>query len=74
MNAKGFVITDEQCATSIPGIYAIGDLREKYARQIVLSAADGCLAALSAAHYVEMRKAGTDADTCELPSSMSPKS
>lgn len=68
-SADGFVITDEQCVTSIPGIYAIGDLREKYARQIVLSAADGCMAALSAAHYVESRKTRED-DTCELPASL----
>jgi thioredoxin reductase (NADPH) len=69
MNAAGFVITDDQCATSIPGIYAIGDLREKYARQIVLSAGDGCMAALSAAHYVESRKAVRNLDdTCGLPS------
>lgn len=63
-NADGYVITDETCQTTIPGIYAIGDLREKYARQIVLAAADGCTAALAAAHYVESRKA---ADACVLP-------
>jgi thioredoxin reductase (NADPH) len=70
MSAGGFVITDEQCATSIPGIYAIGDLKEKYARQIVLSAADGCMAALSAAHYVETRKAKAADAACELPAGM----
>lgn len=64
MNADGYVVTDEKCETNFPGIYVIGDLREKYARQIVLSAADGCTAALAAAHYVETRKA---AETCELP-------
>jgi thioredoxin reductase (NADPH) len=69
-SAEGFVITDDQCATTIPGIYAVGDLRQKYARQIVLSAADGCMAALSAAHYVESRKAQTDTDACELPASL----
>jgi len=37
---------------------------EKYARQIVLSAADGCTSALAAAHYVETRKAS---EVCELP-------
>ncbi|MFH1241558.1 MAG: thioredoxin-disulfide reductase [Pseudomonadota bacterium] len=58
MNADGYVVTDEKCETSIPGIYAVGDLREKYARQIVLAAADGCTAALVAAHYVEGKKAG----------------
>ena len=70
MSPEGFVITNEQCATNIDGIYAIGDLREKYARQIVLSAADGCMAALSAAHYVETRKAKAGADTCELPAGL----
>ncbi len=63
-NADGYVITDEKCATTIPGFYVIGDLREKYARQIVLSAADGCTAALAAAHYVETRKAALE---CPLP-------
>ena len=64
MNANGYVVTDSKCETNSPGIYVIGDLREKYARQIVLSAADGCTAALAAAHYVETRKAS---ETCELP-------
>ena len=53
---EGYVCTDEKCETSIPGIFAVGDLREKYARQIVLSTADGCTAALAAAHYVEMKR------------------
>ncbi|UCF89947.1 MAG: thioredoxin-disulfide reductase [Desulfobacterales bacterium] len=67
MNADGYVVTDETCLTNTPGIYVIGDLREKYARQIVLSAADGCTAALAAAHYVETRKAS---DVCELPEAL----
>ena len=58
MNADGYVVTDEKCETNIDGIFAVGDLREKYARQIVLSAADGCTAALAAAHYVEIKRAG----------------
>ena len=56
-NADGYVVTDQKCETNIDGIFAIGDLREKYARQIVLSAADGCTAALAAAHYVETKRA-----------------
>jgi thioredoxin reductase (NADPH) len=56
MNTSGYVITDEKCETTIPGIFAVGDLRQKYANQIVLAAADGCTAALAAAHYVETRK------------------
>lgn len=56
LNADGYVCTDEKCETSIDGIFTIGDLREKYARQIVVSAADGCTAALAAAHHVEMQR------------------
>jgi thioredoxin reductase (NADPH) len=67
MNANGYVMTDEKCETNSPGVYVIGDLRDKYARQIVLSAADGCTAALAAAHYVETRKAS---ETCELPEAL----
>ena len=66
MNADGMVVTDEKCETNTPGIYVIGDLREKFARQIVLAAADGCTAALAAAHFVEAKKS-MRADTCELP-------
>jgi len=54
-NRTGYVITDEKCETEIPGIFAIGDIRQKYANQIVLAAADGCTAALAAAHFVETR-------------------
>ncbi len=57
VNSDGYVCTDEKCETSIPGLFAIGDLREKYGRQIVLSAADGCTAALAAAYYVEVKRA-----------------
>ena len=66
MNADGMVVTDEKCETNSPGVYVIGDLREKFARQIVLSAADGCTAALAAAHFVEAKKP-VKGDTCELP-------
>ncbi len=59
MNRTGYVLTDEKCETDIPGIFAVGDLRQKYANQIVLAAADGCMAALAAAHYVETRKSGS---------------
>ncbi len=65
MNADGYVVTNEKCETNMPGIYVIGDLREKYAKQIVVAAADGCTAALVAAYYVEMKKSGEA--VCELP-------
>jgi thioredoxin reductase (NADPH) len=64
MNVDGLVITDGKCATDTPGIYVIGDLREKYGRQIVLSAADGCTAALAAAHFVEAKKSIQEKTVC----------
>jgi len=62
INRTGYVITDEKCETDIPGIFVAGDLRQKYANQIVLAAADGCTAALAAAHYVETRRSD---QTCQ---------
>jgi thioredoxin reductase (NADPH) len=56
MSKEGYVITDEKCETCIPGIFAVGDLRKKYVNQIIVAAADGCTAALAAAHYVEAKK------------------
>jgi thioredoxin reductase (NADPH) len=67
MDANGYVITDDKCETNIPGLYVVGDLRAKYARQIVIAAADGCTAALAAAHYVETKKAS---EACELPAEL----
>ncbi|MDM8518238.1 FAD-dependent oxidoreductase [Desulfobacterales bacterium HSG16] len=58
LNPEGYVKTDEKCETKIPGVFAIGDLKEKYARQIVTAAAEGCTAALASSHYVEIKKAG----------------
>ena len=57
MNELGFVIADDKCRTSVPGIFAAGDLRQKFANQIVIAAADGCIAALAAAYYVEEQRA-----------------
>jgi thioredoxin reductase (NADPH) len=67
LNADGFVVTDEKCETNTPGIYVIGDLRERYARQIVLAAGDGCLASLAAAHYVETQKSQSEDPACDPP-------
>jgi thioredoxin reductase (NADPH) len=57
INELGFVITDEKCETNIPGIFVGGDLRQKFANQIVIAAGDGAVAALAASRYVELRRA-----------------
>ncbi len=56
INELGFVLTGDRCETSVPGIFAVGDVRQKFANQIVVAAADGCIGALAAAHYVELRR------------------
>lgn len=56
MNGSGYAITDEKCSTAIPGIFVAGDLKQKYAKQIVVAAAEGCTAALAAAAYVDEKK------------------
>lgn len=52
----GSVITDENCMTSMPGIYAAGDIRTKQLRQIVTAVSDGAIAAYSASKYIENQK------------------
>ena len=52
MDEAGFVFTDDQMRTSVPGIFAAGDIRSKALRQIVTAAADGASASASAARFV----------------------
>ncbi|RJR36068.1 MAG: thioredoxin-disulfide reductase [Deltaproteobacteria bacterium] len=48
----GFVFTDDKMATSIPGIYAAGDVRSKLLRQIATAVGDGAIAAFAAETYL----------------------
>lgn len=52
-NDDGYIPTNEQMETNIPGIFAAGDIREKELRQIVTATGDGSIAAESAIKYVE---------------------
>ncbi len=52
---EGYVIVDEQLRTNVDGVFAGGDARKTPVKQAVLSAADGCLAALGAEQYVNRR-------------------
>jgi thioredoxin reductase (NADPH) len=55
-NETGYVITDEHMASSVPGLFAAGDVRAKTFRQIVTAAGDGAIAAHSAAAYIDCLK------------------
>ncbi|WP_456364333.1 thioredoxin-disulfide reductase [Priestia aryabhattai] len=52
-NPTGCIPTDEKMQTSVKGIYAAGDIREKSLRQVITASGDGSIAAQSAQHYVE---------------------
>lgn len=47
----GYVLAGEDCATSVPGLFAAGDVRRKPLRQIVTAVADGANAAVAAGNY-----------------------
>lgn len=45
LDEQGYILTDADCRTSVPGVYAAGDIRSGACRQIVAAAADGARAA-----------------------------
>lgn len=53
---NGYIRTDEDMRTSLPGVFAAGDLRVKSLRQVVTAAADGAIAAMQAEKYVSNLK------------------
>lgn len=52
-NNEGYIETDENMATKVPGVFAAGDIREKKLRQIVTATGDGSIAGEEAISYVE---------------------
>ncbi len=49
----GFIIADQRMETSIPGVYAAGDVRNTPLRQVATAVGDGAIAAISAEHFIE---------------------
>lgn len=54
LDAAGYVIAGENGTTSLPGVFAAGDVRAKPLRQLVTAVADGANAAFSAERYLNM--------------------
>ncbi len=53
LDPAGYILTNEDMHTNVPGVFAAGDCRRKSLRQMVTAASDGAIAAVEAEKYIE---------------------
>ncbi len=53
LDSAGYIVADENCTTTCPGIFVAGDCRTKKIRQLVTAASDGSISAFNACAYVD---------------------
>lgn len=53
LNEDGYIVTDTECRTSIPGVFAAGDVRNKTLKQIATAVGDGAVAAITVEKYLD---------------------
>ena len=56
LDTAGYIVTDENCETSVKGIFAAGDCRKKLLRQVATAVGDGATAAFAAEKYLEEKE------------------
>ena len=52
MDENGYILTDTEMRTNVPGVFAAGDIRQKTLRQVITAASDGAIAAIAAEKYI----------------------
>lgn len=51
-DSQGYIVCDDEMQTSMPGVFAVGDVRQKKVRQLTTAASDGTIAAFSAQRFL----------------------
>ncbi|HEY52641.1 MAG TPA: FAD-dependent oxidoreductase, partial [Caldilineae bacterium] len=52
LNDKGYIVVDDRCRTSRPGIFAAGDVTDSFNEQVLIATGEGAKAALAAYDYL----------------------
>lgn len=52
LNRPGYVITNEKMETNVPGVFAAGDVRDKFLKQVATAVGDGAIAGYGAEKYI----------------------